>query len=71
MVTDDWSRADLVVPTPLKSQAEQVLRFIGSLGYSRVILKGDGEPLMRMLLDHPTSQAEAWIPHHGGAQRPS
>ena len=31
--------------------AEQVMRFIGSLGYSRVILKGDGEPSMRMLLE--------------------
>ena len=56
-VTDDWSHAVLCVPTPgkgrahLKFMAEQVMRFIGSLGYSRVILKGDGEPSMRMLLE--------------------
>ena len=57
VVTDDWSHAVLCVPTPgkgrahLKFMAEQVMRFIGSLGYSRVILKGDGEPSMGMLLE--------------------
>ena len=57
VVTDDWSHAVLCAPTPgegrahLKFMAEQVMRLIGSLGYSRVILKGDGEPSMRMLLE--------------------
>ena len=31
--------------------SEQVMKFIGSLGYSRVIFKGDGEPSMRMLVE--------------------
>lgn len=66
-----WSRAVRVVPTPgkgrahFKSQAEQVLRCIGSLGYSQVILKGDGEPSDEdVARDHPASQVEAWIPRH-------
>ena len=57
VVMDDWSRAVLCIPTPgkrkahLRFLAEQVTRFIGSLGYSGVIWKGDGEPSMRMLLE--------------------
>ena len=45
VVTDDWLHAVLYVPIPgkgrahLKFMAEQAMRFIGSLGYSRVIVK--------------------------------
>jgi len=57
VITDDWTHGVLAVPTPGKGRshvkylAEQVVRYIGSCGFSSCTMKADGEPAMRMLLD--------------------
>ena len=57
VITDDWTRGILVVPTPGKGRphvkflAEQVVRYIGSCGFSTCTVKADGEPSTRLLLD--------------------
>ena len=56
-VTGNWTRSVTVLPAPGKGRAhvkilaEQVIRFIGACGYSSVIIKADGEPSTRLLLD--------------------
>ena len=57
VITDDWTHGVLAVPTPGKGRShvkyldEQVVRYIGSCGFSTCTVKADGEPAMRMLLD--------------------
>ena len=57
VITDDWTRGILVVPTPgkgrahIKFLAEQVVRYIGSCGFSTCTVKADAEPSTRLLLD--------------------
>ena len=57
VVTDDWTRSVMVLPTPGKGRAhvkylaEQVIRFIGACGFTAVIIKADAEPSTRLLLD--------------------
>ena len=57
VVTDDWTRGVLVLPVPGKGRmhakylAEQVVRYIGSCGFSTCTVKADAEPSTRLLLD--------------------
>lgn len=52
----------------LTFMAEQVLRFVGGSGYPRIILKGDGEPSMRML----SEGSRLWLGFHTvGVEWPS
>ena len=57
VVTDDWTRGVLAIPTPGKGRvqakylAEQVIRYISSCGFSTCTIKADGEPSTRLLLD--------------------
>ena len=57
VVTDDWTRGVLALPTPGKGRsqakylAEQVVRYIGACGFSTCIVKADAEPSTKLLLD--------------------
>eukprot|EP00435_Cladocopium_sp_Y103_P050701 s939_g15.t1 len=57
IVTDDWTRSVMALPTPGKSRrhakflAEQVVRYIGACGFSTCIVTADGEPSTRLLVD--------------------
>ena len=57
IVTDDWTRGVLALPTPGKGRAhakylaEQVVRYIGACGFSTCIVKADAEPSTKLLLD--------------------
>ena len=57
VVTGDWTRGVLALPTPGKGRAhakylaEQVVRYIGACGFSTCIVKADAEPSTKLLLD--------------------
>ena len=57
VVTDDWTRGVMALPTPGKGRrhakflAEQVVRYIGACSFSTCIIKADGEPSTRLLVD--------------------
>eukprot|EP00435_Cladocopium_sp_Y103_P012246 s3110_g3.t1 len=57
VVTDNWTRSVMVLPTPGKGRAhvkflaEQVIRYIGACRFSSMIIKADAEPPTRFLLE--------------------
>ena len=57
VVTDDWTRGVVALPTPGKGRrhakflAEQVVGYIGACSFSASIVKADGEPSTRLLVD--------------------
>ena len=57
VVTDNWARGVMALPTPGKGRrhakflAEQVVRYIGACSFSTCIVKADGEPSTRLLVD--------------------
>ena len=57
VVTDHWTRGVMALPTPGKGRrhakflAEQVVRYIGACSFSTCIIKADGEPSTRLLVD--------------------